>query len=194
MFFTPPPPSLLGAQKAQYRMDKSVRGLPLCLLHPPPATVPVFSRRSLTEQLANRGENDIWRAFGAAVESSTSRGSASAAAAAAAGVAAAAEGVARAGFPAAPPPGPDVGAVAQADVCGAGGAGAGVAASSGGGGERKVFTGGAPYSPRRATEALRLNPVLEILFKALPPGLAGLSAREWVTKAAAAGQVDFLEV
>eukprot|EP00903_Cladosiphon_okamuranus_P013856 g12893.t1 len=46
---------------------------------------------------------------------------------------------------------------------------------------------------RGGNENQLLNPVLETLFKALPPGLAELSTREWVSKAATAGRVDFLE-
>lgn len=47
---------------------------------------------------------------------------------------------------------------------------------------------------QRADEDQGLIPVLETLYRALPPGLAELSTREWVSKAAAAGRVDFLEV
>lgn len=154
---------------------------------PPPLPF-VILRPSRMGQLANRGENDIWRAFGAVAERSPSRDSVSGAA----GAAAAAAGAAGASFdPAASPPGLAVGAVAHAD---AGGGASRPAAGASSPPNVATSPDGGPRAVQGATEEHLNYPVLENLLKALPPGLARLSTREWVSKAAAAGRLDFLEV
>eukprot|EP00752_Nemacystus_decipiens_P018537 g16620.t1 len=130
--------------------------------------------------LANRGENDVWRALGAAAESSPSRDKLGDAASGA-GVAAAAD----AGILAVPRSRLALHGVGHTD---ASETGAGVHASIGA--CSSLHVAGAAQG---ANDGQCPNAVLEALLKALPPGLAELSTREWVSKAAAAGRVDFLE-
>lgn len=186
----PVPLVLLGLMSNR---DRSFRFFAAMSFTPyPPCPLPcAYPGRN---KLTNRGENDIWRALGAAAESSPSRNSVSGAAGGAAAVTAV-PGVAS--LPAASSPGLAI--FADANAC-AGGGRADLGASSGGDGgvNKPAASASSPLrvagTARGASEDQQLNPVLETLFKALPPGLAELSTREWVSKAATAGRVDFLEV